>query len=87
MTSYRFFRTLADGSHYTLSTAVSYDADALGSQAGWRFFPNVGNRRPSRKRHATMEKCLPRWLGYPDRCQSEEAQRPIETIEQRKDTR
>lgn len=61
---YRFLRDLPDGSTYHLGSAVQY-AD------GWRFLSNVASHKDSRKSHATMEKCLPRWLGYPDRCKSE----------------
>jgi len=38
---------------------------------GWRFIPNVSGRMSSRKFHPSLEKCLPRWVGYPDRCESE----------------
>jgi hypothetical protein len=65
--SVRFLRKLPDGSKLTLGIAVFI----AGDNAGWRFFPNVSGRRISRKRHATMKKCLPRWLGYPHRCESE----------------
>ncbi len=37
---------------------------------GWKFHPRVSGREPSRKFHATLEACLPRWLGYPDSCES-----------------
>ena len=37
---------------------------------GWKFYPCVSGRAPSRKFHATLEACLPRWLGYPDACES-----------------
>ena len=63
MTNYRFVRTLADGSTFHLGTAVQHDQ-------GWRFIPNVASHKSSRKFHATMEKCLPRWVGYPDHCAS-----------------
>ena len=63
MTNFSFYRDLADGSAYRLGTAVQY-AD------GWRFVSNTSHKS-SRKMHATMEKCLPRWLGYPDKCRSE----------------
>jgi hypothetical protein len=66
-TAYRFLRRLPDGSTFTLGTAVKHD-DAV---VGWRFFPNVSGRKVSRKRHATLERCLPRWIGYPDHCESE----------------
>lgn len=64
MTNYRFMRRLTDGSTYRLGTAVQYPE-------GWRFLSNVAAHKSSRKFHATMEKCLPRWLGYPDKCESE----------------
>ena len=69
MTAYRFIRRLNDGSICHLGTAVQFDR-------GWRFIPNMASwgmhrrRRTSSKLHPTMEKCLPRWLGYPDRCES-----------------
>jgi hypothetical protein len=63
MTNYRFVRRLNDGSTYHLGTAVQ-------SNLGWRFIPNVSSHRSSRKFHPTMAKCLPRWVGYPDRCDS-----------------
>ena len=66
-TAYRFLRRLNDGSTFILGSAVKYH----GAGGGWRFFPNVSGRRVSRKRHATLEKCLPRWVGYPDHCESE----------------
>ena len=66
--TYRFTRRLNDGSVYVLGHAVQNDA-------GWRFLPNVASRKPSRKAHKTMERCLPRWVGYPDHCQSEEVSR------------
>jgi hypothetical protein len=37
---------------------------------GYRFFPNTSSRKPSRKSHPTFESCLPRWVGYPDRCET-----------------
>ena len=38
--------------------------------AGWRFIPNVSSRKPSRRFYPTWEACLPRWIGYPDYCES-----------------
>ena len=64
MKTIRFNRRLKDGSTFRLGVAVE-------NEAGWRFIPNVASRRSSRKAHATMEKCLPRWIGYPDSCESE----------------
>lgn len=63
MTSYRFIRKLADGSTYHLGTACQYEQ-------GWRFIPNVTAHKSSRKFHPTMGRCIPRWVGYPDRCES-----------------
>jgi hypothetical protein len=56
------------GRTYTLGFAVFKD-DCGGK--GWKFFPKVGQHQPSRKYHETWEKCLPRWVGYPDSCESE----------------
>lgn len=38
---------------------------------GWRFFPRISGKLPSRVYHPTWEKCVPRWVGYPDRCETE----------------
>jgi hypothetical protein len=65
MQSYRFFRKLADGKKYRLGTAVHYDY-------GWKFISNVSSHKSSRKFHETMERCVPRWVGYPNHCESEE---------------
>jgi hypothetical protein len=64
MTSYRFLKRFPDGTSFKLGVAVN-------GPEGWRFLPNVSGHKISRKSHPTMEKCLPRWLGYPDRCESE----------------
>ena len=62
--TYRFTRKLNDGSVFILGHAVQ-------NEAGWRFIPANAARKPSRKAHKTMRQCLPRWLGYPDACESE----------------
>lgn len=62
--NHRFVRRLAGGGVYHLGTAVQYTD-------GWRFLSNVSSHRSSRKFHATMEKCVPRWVGYPNKCESE----------------
>jgi mRNA-degrading endonuclease HigB of HigAB toxin-antitoxin module len=59
-----FERQLSGGSSYRLGTAVEY-------RDGWRFISNVTSHKGSRKFHATMEKCVPRWVGYPDKCVSQ----------------
>jgi hypothetical protein len=62
----RVHRRLADGRvTFILGDAVRYYPD------GWRFVPNVSGRSISRKYWATWEACLPRWVGYPDRCETE----------------
>lgn len=43
---------------------------ATRTNKGWTFHPNVAGRKPSRFPHASLEKCLPRWIGYPDYCES-----------------
>lgn len=46
---------------------------------GWRFLPNVTSRKGSRKGHATWEASLPRWVNYPNGCETSrrnEAPRP-----------
>lgn len=63
MKAFNFNRRLGDGSFYRLGTAVEYPD-------GWRFISNVAVHKNSRKFYRTMQKCLPRWLGYPDRCES-----------------
>jgi hypothetical protein len=71
--NYRFTRKLADGSAYHLGTAIYY-SDCY--RDGWRFEPSLAQRNAGRKRsrgtYPTMEKCLPRWLGYPNHCESVE---------------
>lgn len=37
---------------------------------GWRFTPNVSSRGSSRKGHPTWEASFPRWVGYPNRCET-----------------
>ncbi len=61
----QFNRRLLSGQNFVLGTARE-------DNFGWRFTPSVSGRSPSRKSHSTLEKCLPRWLGYPDQCESEE---------------
>jgi hypothetical protein len=61
-------RRIKDGSTFRLGCAVR-------NEAGWRFIPNVSSRHPSRKAHRTFPKCLPRWVKYPDGCETEEVSR------------
>ncbi len=65
MKSVRFYRHLHNGVRYLLGTACQ-------NENGWRFISNVASHKNSRKSHPTMEKCIPRWVGYPDGCESEE---------------
>jgi hypothetical protein len=37
---------------------------------GYRFTSNVASHGNSRKSHPTFEACLPRWVGYPDSCET-----------------
>ncbi|MCP2080116.1 UNVERIFIED_ORG: hypothetical protein J2W74_001302 [Methylorubrum zatmanii] len=37
---------------------------------GYRFIPNVSGRKPSRRSHGSLTECLPRWVGYPDACET-----------------
>jgi hypothetical protein len=63
MQNVQFFRDIAGGSSYHLGTAVQY-------KDGWRFISNVASHKGSRKFHPTMLACVPRWVGYPDKCRS-----------------
>jgi len=65
MKSVKYYRRLADGTRFLLGTACR-------NELGWRFIPNVVARKSSRKNHPTLRACLPRWIGYPDHCESEE---------------
>lgn len=62
--SYAVERRTADMATVSRLGTVSKGCD------GYRFIPNVSGRKPSRKAHPTMEACLPRWVGYPDRCET-----------------
>jgi hypothetical protein len=66
MKNVKFLRDLPGGSTYHLGTAVYYP-----NGPGWRFISNVSSHKGSRKFHATMEACVPRWVGYPGKCRSE----------------
>ena len=63
MAGFQFLRDLPGGSTYKLGAAVQYPD-------GWRFISNVASHKGSRKLHPTMKACLPRWLGFPDKCRS-----------------
>ena len=65
VTAIRFFRRVP-GSDQVLVLGSA----CLVRNGGWRFVPNVSSRRPSRYEHKTWEACLPRWVGYPDYCES-----------------
>jgi hypothetical protein len=70
--SFAIWRTGSAGCNIgILGTAVEH-------QPGhWRFIPNVSGHTSSRKFHATMEKCLPRWVGYPNHCRSVPIDPPV----------
>jgi hypothetical protein len=38
---------------------------------GWRFFPLTTAHSISRKAWPSWESCIPRWVGYPHRCETE----------------
>jgi len=40
----------------------------------WRFVSLIKGRPSTRWAHRTMEDCLPKWLDYPDGCESEVVQ-------------
>lgn len=56
-------RTLGSGDVLRLGT-VRWVGD------GYRFFPNVAGRKPSRKTFGSIAASLPRWVGYPCRCET-----------------
>ena len=68
MKSVKFIRRLSDGSVFRLGTAVQYES-------GWRFISGSTSHGNSRKFHPTMERCIPRWVGYPNKCESVELSR------------
>ena len=59
------YRPLKNGARYHLGSAIYYQ-----SYNGWRFIPNVCGRSASRKFWPTWEASLPRWVGYPDKCET-----------------
>jgi hypothetical protein len=56
-------RRLTDG-HVIKLGSVRWDGD------GYRFTSHVASHGNSRKSHPTFEACLPRWVGYPDHCET-----------------
>jgi hypothetical protein len=62
-TNWAVERRLANGPVVRLGT-VRWVGD------GYRFTPNVSGRKPSRKVHPTLADSLPRWVGYPNRCET-----------------
>lgn len=56
-------RTLGGGEVVRLGT-VRWVGD------GYRFVPSVPGRRPSRKSFGSLSDALPRWVGYPNRCET-----------------
>ena len=62
--SITFSRRLSDGSLFRLGTAVRM-------VGGWKFISGVAAHRNSRKLHPTFGACVPRWVGYPNKCESE----------------
>jgi hypothetical protein len=62
---WRFNRSEADSDRYLVGVATYFAGQ------GWRFNPRVSGRKPSRRFYLTWEECVPRWVGYPDRCETE----------------
>lgn len=58
-------RAFADGSRGLLGRAHM-------KPGGWRFYPNVSGRQSSTKAWPTWQECLPRWVGYPNKCETRE---------------
>lgn len=64
MKKLRVFRRFANGEVLVLGTTVEYEQ-------GWRFVPRVSGRSASRKYWPNWEKSLPKWVGYPNSCETE----------------
>ena len=64
-------RRLADGTVGKLGSVRK-------ARDGYRFNPSVFGYKASRKGHPTLEACLPKWVGYPDRCETREVVLPVE---------
>lgn len=71
--SLRFWRVNGTGRGSLLGTARLYSR-------GWKFTPNVADRKPSRKFHRKLERALPRWVRYPDGCESEYVSTDLELL-------
>lgn len=69
MRSIKVNRRLPGGSVGLLGTASQ-------SVQGWRFISNVASHKSGRVFRETWEKCLPRWCGYPDHCETQEVTKP-----------
>lgn len=63
-TSWAVERTINGGSTVLRLGTVRWTGE------GYRFVPAVAGRRPSLKSHGTLEGSLPRWVGYPSRCET-----------------
>jgi hypothetical protein len=62
----KFYRTYAGDERGPILGVARQTFDG-----GWVFIPNVAGHQRSRKHHPTWEACIPRWVGYPNRCMSE----------------
>ena len=67
MKTIRFYRALAGDER------GPYLGAAVLKPRGWRFIPGVSGRKTSRRVWPTWEACVPRWVGYPDKCMSDRA--------------
>ena len=70
-TCYAVERRLPDGQVIRLGTVVK-------NAQGYRFRPFTTAHQSSRRDHATFEGCLPRWVGYPERCETRLLPRRLE---------
>jgi len=45
---------------------------AVQSTGGWKFYPAIPHRQPSRHFYRSFQACLPAWTGFPNSCSSRE---------------
>jgi hypothetical protein len=75
VTKWAVERRLADGTVARLGTVHRVAIN------GYRFVSNVAGHGNSRKGHPTFEACLPRWVGYPDRCETRVLEQKVTAAE------
>lgn len=57
-------RNLNDGSRLCIGMVSLFNK-------GWKFNPYIFGRNRSTKFHETWEKAIPKWVGYPNSCETE----------------